>query len=100
MIRPIHKSVEVRMKHLANRKIMSALAVSLCVAVFTYQYQTPTVESCKAALQVDTSSALVLSSLCKPSQQSWFSWLQGNSRSTQFHFFDLLELLNRFDRRG
>jgi hypothetical protein len=38
--------------------------------------------------------------LCKPTQQSWFSWLQGNSRSTQFHFVDLLELLNRFDHRG
>lgn len=28
-------------------------------------------------------------------QQSWFSWFQGNSRSTQFHFVDLLELLSR-----
>jgi hypothetical protein len=28
-------------------------------------------------------------------QQSWFSWFQGKSRSTQFHFVDLLELLSR-----
>ena len=28
-------------------------------------------------------------------QQSWFSWIRGESRSTQFHFVDLLELLNR-----
>lgn len=28
-------------------------------------------------------------------QQSWFSWLRGKSRSAQFHFVDLLELLNR-----
>ncbi len=28
-------------------------------------------------------------------QQSWFSWLQGKSRSAQFHFVDLLELLSR-----
>lgn len=27
--------------------------------------------------------------------QSWFSWLKGQSRSTQFHFVDLLELINR-----
>jgi hypothetical protein len=29
-------------------------------------------------------------------QQSWFAWFSGRSRSTQFHFIDLLELLNRF----
>lgn len=28
-------------------------------------------------------------------QQSWLGWAQGQSRSTQFHFIDLLELLNR-----
>jgi hypothetical protein len=28
-------------------------------------------------------------------QQSWYSWFQGKSRSTQFHFVDLLELLSR-----
>tara|TARA_Y100001963_G_scaffold46756_1_gene65916 strand:- start:2904 stop:3155 length:252 start_codon:yes stop_codon:yes gene_type:complete len=28
-------------------------------------------------------------------QQSWYSWFQGKSRSTQFHFIDLLELLSR-----
>jgi hypothetical protein len=66
MIQHIIQPVEVRMKQLAKRKVMSVLAIGLC----------------------------------KPTQQSWFSWLQGNSRSTQFHFVDLLELLNRFDHRG
>lgn len=28
-------------------------------------------------------------------QFSWLSWLQGQSRSSQFHFVDLLELLDR-----
>ena len=28
-------------------------------------------------------------------QQNWYSWFQGKSRSTQFHFIDLLELLSR-----
>ncbi|MGI5308464.1 hypothetical protein [Rheinheimera sp. WS51] len=27
--------------------------------------------------------------------QSWLSWIKGQSRSTQFHFVDLLELINR-----
>lgn len=29
------------------------------------------------------------------SNESWLSWLGGNSRSAQFHFYDLLELLSR-----
>lgn len=29
-------------------------------------------------------------------QQNWLSWFTGKSRSTQFHFVDLLELLSRF----
>jgi len=29
-------------------------------------------------------------------QQTWLSWFTGKSRSTQFHFVDLLELLSRF----
>lgn len=28
-------------------------------------------------------------------EQNWLSWFSGKSRSTQFHFVDLLELLNR-----
>ena len=35
----------------------------------------------------------------KAANQSWFSWLTGKSRSSQFHYLDLLELLesNRSD---
>lgn len=28
-------------------------------------------------------------------QQNWLKWFKGKSRSTQFHFVDLLELLTR-----
>lgn len=31
----------------------------------------------------------------KTTERSWISWFQGKSRSTQFHFVDLLELLSR-----
>lgn len=88
------------MKQSANRKVMSVLAISLCLGVIAHQHTASTTELCQAATQADPAKPLAISSLCKPSQQSWFSWLQGNSRSTQFHFVDLLELLNRFDRRG
>jgi len=33
--------------------------------------------------------------LCQNLQQNWLSWIKGDSRSTQFHFVDFLELLNR-----
>ncbi|MBV2130036.1 hypothetical protein [Arsukibacterium indicum] len=32
---------------------------------------------------------------CTNIQQNWLSWIKGDSRSTQFHFVDFLELLNR-----
>lgn len=40
-------------------------------------------------------AASVNSELCQNVQQNWLSWLKGDSRSTQFHFVDFLELLNR-----
>ncbi|EGM76240.1 hypothetical protein Rhein_3650 [Rheinheimera sp. A13L] len=88
------------MKQQANRKIVSALAISLCLGVVAYQHKDSTTELCQASVQADPAKPLAITSLCQPSQQSWFSWLQGNSRSTQFHFVDLLELLNRFNQRG
>ncbi|GGW52207.1 hypothetical protein GCM10008111_05260 [Alishewanella tabrizica] len=33
--------------------------------------------------------------LCIDAQRSWVSWLSGDSRSTQFHFVDFLELVSR-----
>ncbi|KKO46439.1 hypothetical protein WG68_06460 [Arsukibacterium ikkense] len=33
--------------------------------------------------------------LCQNMQQNWLGWIKGESRSTQFHFVDFLELLNR-----
>ncbi|WP_105187983.1 hypothetical protein [Pseudoalteromonas sp. T1lg48] len=32
-------------------------------------------------------------------EQSWFSWFAGDSRSAQFHYLDLLELLSRSDNK-
>ncbi|MDX1676231.1 hypothetical protein [Arsukibacterium sp.] len=38
--------------------------------------------------------------LCQNVQQNWLSWIKGDSRSTQFHFVDFLELLNRLTPSG
>lgn len=51
---------------------------------------THTNTSCQTITDVSTASQCV-----SANQQSWFSWFQGKSRSTQFHFVDLLELLTR-----
>ncbi|PAJ72624.1 hypothetical protein CJF42_20170 [Pseudoalteromonas sp. NBT06-2] len=38
-------------------------------------------------------------SQCQASNKSWFSWLTGNSRSAQFHYLDLLELLSNSEKK-
>lgn len=42
------------------------------------------------------SDAKLTSEQClEAEQQNWLKWFKGKSRSTQFHFVDLLELLSR-----
>lgn len=41
------------------------------------------------------SMASVQASCVKVHQPSWFDWLTGKSRSTQFHFIDLVELISQ-----
>ncbi|MBU2114849.1 MAG: hypothetical protein KKE94_13885 [Gammaproteobacteria bacterium] len=64
------------------------LALIAGMLVFT-AYSTPAQAGCQTAAEHQ------LAIHCSNSQQSWFSWFQGKSRSTQFHFVDLLELLSR-----
>lgn len=47
--------------------------------------------------QTDSSKKCVIAenTPCTESQQSWSSWLSGDSRSAQFHFVDFLELVTR-----
>ncbi|MCC5826104.1 hypothetical protein [Alkalimonas sp.] len=46
-------------------------------------------------LQSDHSTLSCQTSAECATQFSWLSWLQGQSRSSQFHFVDLVELLDR-----
>jgi hypothetical protein len=57
-----------------------------------------TIADCNNVMQINEqgSTQLVMQCIAVP-QQSWLSWFQGQSRSTQFHFIDLLELLNRMN---
>lgn len=74
------------------------LLLPLTVAVAVSQWSEPTVAaaSCQQQLVVAETGIESLQLQCSTTaQQSWLGWAQGHSRSTQFHFIDLLELLNR-----
>lgn len=78
----------------SRNKVRLVSAISFAVlSVLVFQDKAPSASRCDVSVAVEASP--LLPQTCQP-QQSWFNWLQGNSRSTQFHFFDLLELLGRF----
>lgn len=67
-----------------TRSARLALFATSLMFAFSYLYQTKT-KNCPVNAD----------SVCVVSQQSWLNWLSGNSRSTQFHFVDFLELVNQ-----
>lgn len=69
-------------------------AAFICLAL-TAGMLVLTAHSPPAQIGCQTAAERQLATHCNNSQQSWFSWFQGKSRSTQFHFVDLLELLSR-----
>lgn len=76
----------------------AVLLLPLTVAVVVSQWSEPsmTAASCQHQLVVAETGIETLQLQCSTTeQQSWLGWAQGHSRSTQFHFIDLLELLNR-----
>ncbi|GGA63787.1 hypothetical protein GCM10011369_01460 [Neiella marina] len=83
----------------------SAAAVTLTVAGFAYQGQTQAVTgllSCDCEAGVEYNNALPSShptNQCALASEtpstSWYGWATGSSRSTSFHFLDLLELISR-----
>ncbi|WNO60496.1 hypothetical protein [Rheinheimera sp. MMS21-TC3] len=75
------------MKSTVTLKI--ALISAILIVIASLYFLLPKDKSC-------TSSNSDSTYLCSTvNSQSWFSWLKGQSRSTQFHFVDLLELINR-----
>ncbi len=79
---------------------MLSLGVSAVVLFFPFQND-PQVASCsKTMLIADNGMQQVTIQCHQAPQPSWSSWFSGNSRSTQFHFIDLLELLSRFHHKA
>jgi len=61
-----------------------------------HQPATAQVASCQHSISFDSNGMEQLQLTCDTVRQtSWSDWLSGNSYSTQFHFIDLLELINR-----
>lgn len=60
------------------------------------QTTVPPLASCQHSVSFDNNGMEQLQLKCEAVRQpSWAGWLAGSSHSTQFHFIDLLELLNR-----
>lgn len=69
----------------------SVLVITFIGGIAMYSSYTNTSETaCHNVIDVQSVTACAITE-----QQSWYSWLRGKSRSAQFHFVDLLELLNR-----
>jgi hypothetical protein len=76
----------------------TGLALSLVVGAYLLHPE-PSVQnaSCIKLMMISEQGIESAQLQCSPApQQSWLAWFSGQSRSTQFHFIDLLELLNRF----
>lgn len=87
---------------LRNQKKLSVLSVMVATgfvligATSAYAWQNDnakTVSECQALMQ--NSEHVDATSICQAPEQSvtWGAWFSGKSRSTQFHFLDLFELL-------
>ncbi|MBT1445326.1 hypothetical protein KJI95_12410 [Shewanella sp. JM162201] len=95
-------------RRFANLKAVMALSVagSVIVAGVVYQSSAKSNETsacvCSASNSYNPSlPASHPSNRCANQTQdlSWKSWLSGSSRTTQFHFLDLLELLHGHDNK-
>lgn len=74
--------------------LIASIVLISAVSAATWQNEsTKTLEECTAMMQ--NSEQKNAQTLCQTPEQSvtWTSWFSGKSRSTQFHFLDLFELL-------
>ncbi|WP_417659037.1 hypothetical protein [Pseudidiomarina sp.] len=73
--------------------IASIVLISAVSAAAWQNEPTKSLEECKAMMH--NSEQPNAQNVCQAPEQSvtWTSWFSGKSRSTQFHFLDLFELL-------
>jgi hypothetical protein len=77
--------------------ILMALILTMCSAIYfsTTAQQEKTEKTCyKPVINATNNKCSSIKAYpIQTAQQGWVSWLTGNSRSSQFHYLDLLELL-------
>lgn len=80
----------------------TSLLLSLAAGIYLLQAEPNNVQtSCLQLVSVNDYGMESYQQQCRPApQQSWLAWFSGQSRSTQFHFIDLLELLNSFKHKS
>ena len=74
-------------------KLFKAALISTGISVGALSVAIPTIFSNHHCQSLQASTAV--EECINVVQQNWYSWFQGKSRSTQFHYVDLLELLSR-----
>ncbi len=83
--------------------LFKTTSLLLSVVAGTYLLQAepePMQASCVQLVTISDYGVESYQQQCQPApQQSWLAWFSGQSRSTQFHFIDLLELLNSFKHK-
>tara|TARA_B100000700_G_scaffold161964_1_gene179324 strand:+ start:8158 stop:8469 length:312 start_codon:yes stop_codon:yes gene_type:complete len=84
--------------------LVAAAALGVTVAAFSInssvQAQQVALEQCQCNGSASTYDIDMKQACNHQAQQSWFAWLTGDSRSAQFHYLDLLELLTRDDNKS
>ncbi|WP_404341272.1 hypothetical protein [Pseudoalteromonas mariniglutinosa] len=84
-----------------KKGILIASALTIGITSFFFEKEA-VITTSLASCQPCTTQANDLKTVqCKQAQQDsgWFSWLTGDSRSAQFHYLDLLELLTSHDEQ-
>jgi len=84
-------------------KIGILIATVLTICYLSFFSKTNDVVIASEQCQGNTIHTVTHSTSCHmpmhKTNSSWFSWLAGDSRSAQFHYLDLLELLSSSDEQ-
>lgn len=84
-------------------KIGILIATVLTICYLSFSSKNDEIAMASEQCQCDTLNTATHLSVCQKqvneTHSSWFSWLAGDSRSAQFHYLDLLELLSGSDEQ-
>lgn len=78
-------------------KIGILIATVLTICSLSFFTKTDDAELASEQCQSNTFNSVTHTTVCHTpihEKRTWFSWLAGDSRSAQFHYLDLLELLS------